>query len=230
MALCKGKLLFQYFLNNHINHARFLSFTQSNLSRYAKDFIDPIVEKEELSKPLDEFDTRRHRPVKAARTEETIMGDQAVQKFINIIMRDGKKDVARSVIDQTFANIKRKQIERYHRAPTQEEKEKIELDPVKIFHQAYENCKPVLYTRTKVHGGFKYKVPCPCEGNTQSFKSMKFLITAAEEKDKRIRMWKRLSLEIIDASRNEGVAIRKKQNLHRECQANRAYSHFRWSK
>lgn len=54
-------------------------FTQSNLSRYAKDFIDPIVEKEELSKPLDEFDTRRHRPVKAARTEETIMGDQAVQ-------------------------------------------------------------------------------------------------------------------------------------------------------
>lgn len=47
------------------------------------------------------------------------------------------------------------------------------------------------------------QVPCPCEGNTQSFKSMKFLITAAEEKDKRIRMWKRLSLEIIDASRNE---------------------------
>lgn len=73
-------------------------------------------------------------------------------------MRKGKKELARSLVTQAFENVKRIQLEKYHKCKTEEEKSKIELNPKAVFHKAVENCKPVLYLTPIKRGGVRYQV------------------------------------------------------------------------
>lgn len=230
MSLCHGKLFMQFLLKNHLISYRYLSLSSVKQTRYAKNFIEPVVDKEELNQPLEEFDQRRHLPVKAAKTEENTLfyNDPLIQKFINHIMRHGRKEQARLVMDKTLGEIKRQQLKKYHSAESEASKETIVLDPVKVVHMAHENCKPVLMIKPVVRGGFKYKVPVPCEGNTQNFKAFKMIIDSAKEQNKKTPMYLKLSKELLAAAENEGEAVRKKRELHRLCDSNRAYAHFRW--
>lgn len=145
------------------------------------------------------------------------------------MMRNGEKILARGLVEQAFENIKRMQLEKYHKCQDNVDKEKIELDPREIFHKAVDNCKPVLSLTPIKRGGVRYQVPVPVTPQKSLFLSMKWLIAAAEDKGKNTRFHHQLAVELIDASNNKGRVVKQKQDLHRQCEANRAYAHYRWS-
>nr|CAI5818137.1 unnamed protein product [Callosobruchus analis] len=144
-------------------------------------------------------------------------------------MTGGNKVLARSLVEQTLESIKRLQLEKYHKCKTEEDKAKIQLDPKTIFHNAVDNCKPILMLTPIKRGGVKYQVPVPISEKKAQFMSMKWLIQAGQEKDKAVRFHLQLARELIDAANNTGRVIKKKHDLHKQCEANRAYAHYRWS-
>lgn len=144
-------------------------------------------------------------------------------------MRDGEKVLARDLVEKSFEKIKRIQLEKYHKANTDDEKQSIELNPKAIFHKAVANCKPLLWLQPIKRGGVTYQVPVPISDKKSQFYSMKWLIAAAKEKERTVHFPERLAHELIDASNNTGRVVKKKHDLHRQCEANRAYAHYRWS-
>lgn len=143
-------------------------------------------------------------------------------------MRDGRKVLARGLVEEAFEKIKRIQVEKYHKANS-EDKNNIELNPKKIFHNAVLNCKPVLSLTPIKRGGVRYQVPVPISDKKSQFLAMKWLIDAANEKEKNVHFPEKLAYELIDASNNTGRVVKKKQDLHKQCEGNRAYAHYRWS-
>ncbi|GIY52461.1 hypothetical protein CDAR_181271 [Caerostris darwini] len=128
----------------------------------------------------------------------------------------------------TFARIKRIQLAKYHKAPP-DQKTSIELDPKKIFKQAIDNCKPVLSVTPVKKGGITYQVPVPVTSTLSTFMAMKWVIMAARDKEGPISFVEQLSKELLEAYQNEGRVIRRKQDLYKLCEANKAYAHYRWS-
>nr|CAH7748341.1 unnamed protein product [Callosobruchus chinensis] len=124
-------------------------------------------------------------------------------------MTGGNKILARSLIAQTLESIKRLQLEKYHKSKTEEDKSKIQLDPKAIFHNAVENCKPILMLTPIKRGGVKYQVPVPISEKKAQFMSMKWLIQAGQEKDKTVRFHLQLARELIDAANNTGRVVKK---------------------
>lgn len=144
------------------------------------------------------------------------------------MMKKGNKILAKEILAQTLENIKRKQVEKYHKAPLAE-KESIECNPYVIFHQALENCKPVVGLVSVQKGGKSYQVPTPLSENRRRFLAMKWLITECRENKHRLTfMPEKLSQELLAASAQEGSVIKKKLELHKMAESNRAYAHYRW--
>ncbi|RZC33713.1 28S ribosomal protein S7, mitochondrial, partial [Asbolus verrucosus] len=200
---------------------------------YPSYYIKPVHKKEvqdELAKS-GELQKLVHMPTRAALNDQTCSPaqDDLINLFINYIMRDGLKVLARDLVERAFENIKRIQLEKYHKCASEEDKQKIELNPRVIFHQAVENCKPILNLTPIKRGGVRYQVPVPITPKRSQFLSMKWLIAAAKEKDSKVRFHHQLALELIDAANNRGRVVKRKQDLHRQCEANRAYAHYRWS-
>ncbi|GAB1602891.1 28S ribosomal protein S7, mitochondrial-like [Argonauta hians] len=196
---------------------------------WSSRYLPPTISKKELSEELEETDERRFRPIKAARNEEStsILYDPLLAKFTNMVMKSGNKKAASTVIDKMLETIKISQLEQYHQA-SPEEKSEIVLNPLVIFHEAIENCKPVLHLM-KVHkGGVRYNVPVSCPPKRQTFLAMKWMIQNCRDKEWEAKMSKKLSIEVLAAFNFEGRTIHKKQELHRQCEANKAYAHFRW--
>jgi small subunit ribosomal protein S7 len=203
------------------------------MSQYPSYYIKPVHKKEaqeELEKSR-EVQKLVHVPTRAALNDQSCSytQDDLVNLFINYTMSGGKKILARGLIEQAFENIKRIQLEKYHKCQNDDDKAAIELNPRVIFHQAVDNCKPVLSLTPIKRGGVRYQVPVPITPKKSQFLSMKWLIEAAKEKDRNIRFHYQLALELIDAANNKGRVIKRKQELHKQCEANRAYAHYRWS-
>ncbi|KAK3601806.1 hypothetical protein CHS0354_041722 [Potamilus streckersoni] len=197
---------------------------------YSDDYISASNDMEDLSKPLTENDPRRYKKIMAAYTEHTtsVNFDPLVKYFTGVMLRKGRKHKARDVMDKTFENIKRIQLEKYHKTEGAE-KATIELNPRKIFYDAIENCKPVLKLMQIVKGGVAYQVPVPCREKEQLLQSIKFIITSCKDRERnKIPMCDKLAYELLGAANHEGRAVRKKQELHRACEANKAYAHYRW--
>lgn len=201
-------------------------------SVYTPDYIEPIVKKEGQAKLKEEgeFKDLAHRKIKAARTNlsSSSLQDPVVGKFINYIMEGGQKELAREILERGFQNIKRMQLERYNLAKTDEEKEVIELNPRVLLRQAIENCRPLMRIVTVKRGGTKYKVPIPITEKRSYFMSMKWLVEAGNDKPQTVHFKEKIAWEIIDAANNTGRVVKRKQDLHKECEANRAYAHYRW--
>ncbi|CAI9722558.1 Hypothetical predicted protein [Octopus vulgaris] len=206
------------------------SLIPSRGSIWSPRYLPPTISKKELSEELDETDERKYRPIKAARNEETtsILYDPVLAKFTNMVMRSGRKDAAALVVDEMLESIKISQLEKYHKA-SDEVKTEIVLNPVTIFHEALENCKPVLYLMKVYKGGVRYNVPVCCPPKKQTFLAMKWLVQNCRDKEWKAKMSYKLSIEILAAYNYEGRTIMKKQELHRQCESNKAYAHFRWS-
>ncbi|XP_035198634.1 28S ribosomal protein S7, mitochondrial [Oxyura jamaicensis] len=212
--------------------------TQVRWSRYNPSFLEPEVNKELYRKPWDELsdeekekqELRTLQPIKAAPPSVScsVFSDPMISKFTNMMMKNGNKVLARSLMSQTLEAIKRKQLEKYHKAP-EDEKEKIECNPYVIFHQALKNCQPIIGLSNITKGGKTYQVPVPLKDNRKRFLAMKWLITECREnKHRRMLMPEKLSQELLLAFNNEGPIIKKKHVLHKMAEANRAYAHFRW--
>ncbi|XP_012221176.1 small ribosomal subunit protein uS7m [Linepithema humile] len=210
------------------------SFTllKKGYSVFPPTYIKPTFRKDEQEALLNDPESKKivHYPVKPALASDTCSEfyDPRVLKFISIIMRDGNKKLATILVTKAFENVKRIQLERYHKAKTNEEKDSIELDPFVVFHRAVDNCTPILHLIPCRKGGITYQIPVPVSLVTAQHKAMLWLIQAANEKNSEQRFYDILAKELVVASQNQGRAVKWKQELHKKCQANRAYAHFRW--
>jgi small subunit ribosomal protein S7 len=135
-----------------------------------------------------------------------------VTKFINYIMYDGKKSTAEKAIYTMFDIIK--------------EKEKVK-NPLEVFELALSNTAPNMEIRSKRVGGANYQVPVEVRPSRRAALSMKWIVDAARSK-KGAPISEKLANEIIAASKNEGDAVRKRENTHKMAEANKAFAHFAW--
>lgn len=156
----------------------------------------------------------------------SIFQDELVSKFVNCMMYDGKKTVSQRVMEDTFEQIKKIQINKYRKA---ENKEDVELDPLKIFHTAIANVKPVVGVQTMKKKGKKLQVPYPLPDNRRRFLAIKWLLTTARSRPgNTVPMSTKLSKEILEAYKNEGTVVQKKIDYHKRAELLRAFAHFRW--
>src|SRR5690606_447741 len=146
-------------------------------------------------------------------------GNKTLSKFINCVMRDGKKTAAIRVVYDALDEIDRRL-----------EKEKDPDAPpsaLEVFLQAIDRVKPAVEVRSKRVGGANYQVPMQVNRRRQQSLAFRWILEAARsEKGKPMHL--RLAKEIWDAARNEGKAITTRENTHRMAEANRAFSHFAW--
>jgi small subunit ribosomal protein S7 len=137
--------------------------------------------------------------------------DVLVQKMINCVMWDGKKSVAEKIVYGALDILR----------------ERLKDDPLKIFHKAIENVKPILETRPRRVGGATYQVPVEVRPERQISLAIKWIINAARSRSGK-PMKERLAEELIDAFNNRGAAVKKREDTHRMAEANRAFAHYRW--
>jgi small subunit ribosomal protein S7 len=133
-------------------------------------------------------------------------------KFTNYIMESGKKNVARGIVEDCMNVIK--------------EKAKVE-NPLEVFEAALKNTMPAMEVRSRRVGGANYQVPREVRPERRQSLSMKWIIEAARNK-KGKPIHEKLADEIIAASKNEGEAIKKRENMHKMAEANKAFAHFAW--
>jgi len=143
---------------------------------------------------------------------EPVFESVKVSKLINYVMDSGKKSTARKVVYDCFDVIK--------------EKTKNET-PLEVFETALKNTMPAMEVRARRVGGANYQVPREVRPERQRALSMKWIVLAARSK-KGKPMAERLADEIIAASKNEGEAVKKRENTHKMAEANKAFAHFAW--
>ena len=137
---------------------------------------------------------------------------EKIAKFINYLMLEGKKTTARAVMYRSLDSIK--------------ELEKV-ADPLEVFESALKNTGPTMEVRSRRVGGANYQIPREVRPERRQFLSMKWIIEAARSK-KGKPMHMKLAEEFIAASKNEGDAVRKRENTHKMAEANKAFAHFAW--
>lgn len=154
---------------------------------------------------------RRRKADKREVQPDPIFQDKLVTRFVNNLMRDGKKGVARKILYQAFEIIE----------------EKTGEEPLEVFKSALNNATPVVEVRSRRVGGATYQVPVEVRTDRGTALGMRWIIRASRQRNDK-SMSIRLSRELIDASKNEGGAVRKKDETHRMAEANRAFAHFRF--
>lgn len=135
-----------------------------------------------------------------------------VEKLINYMMEGGKKNTARAAVYGAFEIIK---------------KETKTENPIEVFEVALQNTAPNVEVRSRRVGGANYQVPVEVRPDRRNALSMRWLIEAARGK-KGQPIAKKLATELIAASKNEGEAVKKRENVHRMAEANKAFAHFAW--
>ena len=200
---------------------------------WPKDYIEPIFRKEKLEEMGEETKPLAFSPVKAARSSLSSSGifyDPVIWRLETMIMKHGKRQTAKEVKDGVLGEIKRLQLEKYREAKTDEERASIELNPVTIAKIGLQNMAPVVITKPIKRGGATYQVPHPITAKFSEFLAMKWLIDIVHErpKPKKENIWIVMARELIAAYNNEGKVVKKKLDMHRQCEANKAYAHYRW--
>ncbi|XP_067936049.1 small ribosomal subunit protein uS7-like [Watersipora subatra] len=205
--------------------------THRQQSRYPKEFLEPIVNREELPSQKQDMGERVFLPVKAMNSTDKFAcyHDPLVERFINSCMTHGHKKTAKSIVSKAFEKIKLIQLEKWHKADTEEDRQAVVCDPNKIFHQAFENVKPVFKLQRYIKAGTIYMVPVAAVPKESEHFAFRWLRDSSKNKDKSVSIWNAMAKELIDASQNTGQSVRRKQDLHRQCDQNKAYTHFIWS-
>ncbi|KHJ89734.1 ribosomal protein S7p/S5e [Oesophagostomum dentatum] len=212
--------------------SRSISTSVSVQNRYdPRLFRDPVTDLKEMHQPLDENDERNFLYLKAMKSDDTpvFYRDHTVDKLTRVIMNSGRKETARHHVYAALEIIKRRQYKAWRKAQTEEEKSKIELDPFVIARKAIENCHPLMKLQGVTRGGTTYQVPFPIEKPEAEFRAMKMMRDICRQKAAHgeTHLKDILAAELLAASQNEGLTIQAKQELHKTCEANRAYAHYR---
>ncbi len=134
-----------------------------------------------------------------------------VSKFINGLMRQGKKSISRRIFYDAMEIVERRSKE----------------EPVKVFEQAMENIKPVLEVRSRRVGGATYQVPVEVRTDRRQALAIRWLVGFSKKRGEK-SMAQRLAGELLDAYNKRGTAFKKKEDTHRMAEANKAFAHYRW--
>ncbi|MSP93471.1 MAG: 30S ribosomal protein S7 [Myxococcales bacterium] len=138
-------------------------------------------------------------------------GDQLVMKFANCLMYDGKKSVAEQLIYSALSKVETRGKD----------------DPIKLFKQALENVRPAVEVKSRRVGGSNYQVPVEIRPERRTALSIRWLIQAARARGEK-SMDEKLANEILEASQARGSAVKKREDVHRMAEANKAFAHYRW--
>lgn len=155
--------------------------------------------------------SRRRAAVKRKIKPDPKFNNIHVSLFANFIMRGGKKSLAESIVYKSFDIISKK----------------VGEDPLKIFKKALDNAKPVLEVRSRRVGGATYQVPVDIRPERRVTLGIRWIIHSAKQR-KEYGMINRLAGELLDAYKNTGLAIKKKEDTHKMAEANKAFAHYRW--
>jgi len=138
-------------------------------------------------------------------------GNRILAKFINMVMRSGKKSLAERVVYGALDTVV----------------ERGKGDPLEVFQKALTNVRPVVEVKSRRVGGATYQVPVEVRSTRQTALAMRWLTDAARKRGEK-SMHLRLAGELMDAADNRGSAVKKREDTHRMAEANKAFSHYRW--
>lgn len=138
-------------------------------------------------------------------------GDQQIAKFINMIMRSGKKSTAERIMYYALDNISGKS----------------SMESIELMEKALENVRPMVEVKSRRVGGATYQVPVEVRASRRNTLAMRWLIEAAQKRGEKT-MAQKLAGELLDASESKGTAVKKREDTHRMAEANKAFAHFRW--
>jgi len=155
--------------------------------------------------------SRRHKADKREIIPDPKFGDMVLTKFMNSIMKEGKKSAAERIVYGALDQME----------------SKVKQNPIELFHQALQNVMPALEVRSRRVGGATYQVPVEVRIDRRQALAIRWIIAAARGRNENT-MVERLSGELLDAVNNRGTAVKKREDTHRMAEANRAFSHYRW--
>jgi small subunit ribosomal protein S7 len=138
-------------------------------------------------------------------------GSETLAKFINVVMRRGKKAVAEKIVYGALDRVA----------------ERTKKDPVEVFTQALDNVRPLVEVKSRRVGGATYQVPVEVRPVRQMALAMRWMVEAARSRSGR-STGDRLAAEVLDAAEKRGNAVKKREDAHRMAEANKAFSHYRW--
>ncbi|MFP6096835.1 30S ribosomal protein S7 [Helicobacter pylori] len=153
---------------------------------------------------------RRKAPVREV-LGDPVYGNKVVTKFINKMMFDGKKSVAEKIIYKAFNRIEEKSGEK----------------GIEVFEKALERVRPLVEVRSRRVGGATYQVPVEVRASRQQSLSIRWILEATRKRNERM-MVDRLANELMDAASDKGAAFKKKEDVHKMAEANKAFAHYRW--
>jgi small subunit ribosomal protein S7 len=142
---------------------------------------------------------------------DPVYASDLVTKFVNSMMWQGKKSTAEGIFYDALSRLQQKGGD----------------EPLKLFKKAVENVKPLLEVKTRRVGGANYQVPVEVNADRRTSLAIRWLITYARGRAEK-GMVDKLSNELLDAANNRGAAIKKKEDVHRMAEANKAFAHYRW--
>ncbi|MCL2556319.1 MAG: 30S ribosomal protein S7 [Firmicutes bacterium] len=142
---------------------------------------------------------------------DPIYNSKVITKLVNQVMQDGKKGIAQGIVYDAFALMK----------------EKLSLEPIDIFNKALNNTMPVLEVKARRVGGATYQVPMEIRGVRRQTLAIRWLVSFARKRPEKT-MKEKLAGELLDAYNNSGASIKRKEEMHRMAEANKAFAHYRW--
>src|SRR6267154_2977752 len=155
--------------------------------------------------------SRRHKAEKREVNPDPKFGDLIVSKFMNSIMKEGKKSVAENIV---YGAMDRMQ-------------SRAKSDPIQLFHSALENVMPAVEVRSRRVGGATYQVPVEVRPERRQALAIRWIIQAARDRSGH-SMTEKLSAELLDAFNRRGNAVKKREDTHKMADANKAFAHYRW--
>ena len=155
--------------------------------------------------------SRRNRAEVRDVLADPIYGSKVVTKLINQIMYDGKRGIAQKIVYDAFEEIKAK----------------MNMEPIEVFNQALENVKPVLEVKSRRVGGGTYQVPIEVRPARRQALALRWLVNATRNRNEKGTST-RLAAELMDAYNQSGGAFKKKEEVHRMAEANKAFASYRW--
>ena len=154
---------------------------------------------------------RRRRAEKRITLPDPKYGDIVLTKFMNKVMLDGKKSIAEKIVYGALSNIETK----------------AKRNPLEAFHEALNNVKPEMEVRSRRVGGATYQVPMEVRADRAQALAIRWLVDNARKRGEKT-MTDRLTNELMDAIAGRGNAFKKKEDVHKMAEANRAFAHYRW--
>ena len=154
---------------------------------------------------------RKKRAIRRRVTPDPKFADELISRFVNSVLKEGKKNIARNIVYKALDQIA----------------QKTDKNPLDVFKKAVDNASPLIEVRARRVGGATYQVPTEVRLERRTALAIRWLITYAQDRSDK-SMSQKLAAELLAASTGEGGAVKKKDDVHRMAEANKAFAHFRW--